>query len=56
MKKNSGFQKLLVLLLLGVITIGNVIPYRHFIQKGKLYEVGVQVQKKATGRDVGKAD
>ncbi|WP_125417188.1 PhrA family quorum-sensing system peptide [Streptococcus mitis] len=56
MKKNRGIQKLAILVLLGVFTFSNTIPYQQFVQKNKRLEIRVQLQKNSNGLDVGKVD
>lgn len=56
MKKVYGIKRLLSFLLLGIISVSAIFPYRQVIQDGKFHEVRIQVQNKSTGLDVGKAD
>lgn len=56
MKKISGIQKFVILVLLGIFTFSNTLSYQRFIQKDRQYDIRVQLQKKSNGLDVGKAD
>jgi hypothetical protein len=56
MKKISGIQKFVILVLLGIFTFSNTLSYQQFIQKDRQYDIRVQLQKKSNGLDVGKAD
>lgn len=56
MRKISGIQKIVTLVLLGIFTFSNTIPYQQFIQNDRQYDIRVQLQKKSNGLDVGKAD
>ncbi|VKO53311.1 secreted protein [Streptococcus pneumoniae] len=56
MKKVYGIKRLLSFLLLGIISVSAIFPYRQVIQDGKFHEVRIQVQDKSTDLDVGKAD
>lgn len=56
MKKVYGIQRLLTFLLLGIVLVSSIFPYRQAIQDGNSHEVRIQVQNKSNGLDVGKAD
>lgn len=56
MKKVYGIQRLLTFLLLGIVLVSSIFPYRQVIQDGNSHEVRIQVQNKSNGLDVGKAD
>ena len=50
------FQKLLALLLLGVVTFGNVGSYQKIVFKDQGSVIQIQPNSKSSGLDIGKAD